>query len=170
MQNPIALHKLMILYMLKNVRSPLNAGILSDYLVANGYTNYFKFQSALGDLVESGMVDKKQTYNSVFYTITEEGANALSLFVGDISQSIQKEMRDYLQEKQVEIKDRFSYFSDYSGVPGGGYKVTCKLFEENRSIFEVNLFVTTEEDARQMCDHWKEKSDEIFAYAFKELS
>ena len=45
----ITIYKLIILYTLSRVDSPLPQGIISDYIINQGYTNYFNVQDAFGE-------------------------------------------------------------------------------------------------------------------------
>ena len=46
----ITIYKLIILYTLSKVDSPLPPGVISDYITDRGYTNYFNLQNAFGEL------------------------------------------------------------------------------------------------------------------------
>ena len=43
----ITIYKLIILYTLSKVDSPLPPGVISDYITDRGYTNYFNIQNAI---------------------------------------------------------------------------------------------------------------------------
>ena len=49
----ITIYKLIILYTLSKVDSPLPPGVISDYITDRGYTNYFNLQNAFGELLLS---------------------------------------------------------------------------------------------------------------------
>ena len=50
LSEPMTLYKLMILYMLKQVKFPLTNSNISDFFVSKEYTTYFIVQQALSEL------------------------------------------------------------------------------------------------------------------------
>lgn len=50
------LYKLIILYMLNKVDFPLTTSQISEFVLDQGYTTYFKLQQAIAELIESGFI------------------------------------------------------------------------------------------------------------------
>ena len=46
-------YKLIVLYMLNRVDFPLTNSQISEFILDEGYTTYFKLQQALSELIES---------------------------------------------------------------------------------------------------------------------
>ena len=46
MNEAFTIYKLIILYTLNEIESPLTFGLISDYLTGHEYTNYFNVQNA----------------------------------------------------------------------------------------------------------------------------
>ena len=46
MKEAITIYKLIILYTLNQVESPMTLNLISDYITERGYTNYFNVQNA----------------------------------------------------------------------------------------------------------------------------
>ena len=59
----ITIYKLIILYTLSKVDSPLPPGVISDYITDRGYTNYFNLQNAFGELLEADLIKEDSTYH-----------------------------------------------------------------------------------------------------------
>ena len=60
MAESFKLYKLIILYMLNKVDFPLTNSQISEFILDQGYTTYFKLQQALSELLSSGLSAKKQ--------------------------------------------------------------------------------------------------------------
>ena len=113
MDTPSKLYKLIILYMLNRVDFPLTNSQISEFILDEGYTTYFKLQQAIAELIESGFVREEATHNRTFYHITEEGAETVYYFKNDISRAIQDDINAFLQKKKYVLKNEVSVKSDY---------------------------------------------------------
>ena len=115
----ITIYKLIILYTLSKVDSPLPPGVISDYITDRGYTNYFNLQNAFGELLEADLIKEDSTYHLTYYTLTEAGAETLELFGAPLSREIRDEINHYLEEHKFEIIDDTSLVSDYHATNDG---------------------------------------------------
>ena len=80
MSEPLTLYKLMILYMLKQVKFPLSGSQISEFFLDKEYTTYFTLQQALSELIEAHLIKLETTRNSSRYEITSEGDETLTFF------------------------------------------------------------------------------------------
>ena len=78
LSEPMTLYKLMILYMLKQVKFPLTNSNISDFFVSKEYTTYFIVQQALSELLESNLLSVENINNNSRYEMTKEGKEDLS--------------------------------------------------------------------------------------------
>jgi len=165
----ITIYKLIILYTLKKVNMPIPAGVISDYITAHGYTDYFTLQNAFGELLQADFIKEDTTYHLSYYTLTDSGKESLELFGSQLSSEIRSEIDSFLQEKRYEIADETSLVSDYHLTSNGTYLATCTLREGSQLLFELSLNVVTEEDAIKVCENWKKNSDVLFQTAMQQL-
>ena len=56
MDTSFKLYKLIVLYMLSKVDFPLTNAQISEFILDEGYTTYFKLQQAISELIESGFI------------------------------------------------------------------------------------------------------------------
>ena len=59
--------------------------------------------------------------------------------------------------------------SDYYKSTSQDYIVHCEVREGKTVLIELNLSVPDKEQAEAMCSQWREKSQEIYAFAMKSL-
>ena len=85
MKEAITIYKLIILYTLDRIRSPLTLGLIADYITDRGYTNYFNVQNAFAALLDAELISCSQTYNTSYYTITDTGRETLELFYTNLA-------------------------------------------------------------------------------------
>ena len=111
MSEPLTLYKLMILYMLKQVKFPLSNAQISEFFLDKEYTTYFTLQQALSELSESHLVKMESTRNSSRYEITSEGEETLFYFGKKISSAIVDDIDAYLKENKVRLRDEVELIS-----------------------------------------------------------
>ena len=68
MAEAFKLYKLIILYMLDKVDFPLTNSQISEFILNEGYTTYFKLQQALSELLDSGFIREESTHTRTFIT------------------------------------------------------------------------------------------------------
>ena len=160
LSEPLTLYKLMILYMLKQVKFPLSNSQISEFFLDNEYTTYFTLQQALSELLESTLIRVE---------ITREGEDTLTFFGKKISEAIVEDMDRFLQENKIRLRNEVGVVADYYKNTSQDFTVHCEIREGKKSLFELNLSVPTQEQAEAMCSNWKEKSQEIYSFAMKTL-
>lgn len=165
----ITIYKLIILYILSKVDSPLPQGIISDYIINHGYTNYFNVQNAFGDLLQAELIRENTTYHLSYYELTQTGLETLDLFGHQLSLEIREEIKGYLKANQYDILNETALVSDYHLTTDGSYLAVCGIREKNHEIFSLTLEVSTEEDAVKICNNWQNQSTELYQTAIKQL-
>ena len=100
-QEPLTLYKLIVLYMLDQVDFPLTGAQVSDFILTKEYTSFLTLQQAISELNEAGLIATRSIGNRTNLLITGEGKNTLSFFENRISDTIKKEVVQYLKEKEM---------------------------------------------------------------------
>ena len=67
MSESFTLYKLIILYMLEKVDFPLTTSQISEFILDKGYTNYFKLQSTISEMLDSQLILAENTHNRTLY-------------------------------------------------------------------------------------------------------
>lgn len=169
MSEALTLYKLIVLKMLELVQSPLTGSQISEFILDKEYTNYFTLQQVLSEMEETGLVTVSNNFNTSLYKITQAGKETLEYFGNKISPAICDDIRTYFRDKKVEIRDALSTIADYYPGNLGEFYVRCQVREQNSSLIDMTLSVPSEKQAQSMCNHWKEKNQEIYAFIMKEL-
>lgn len=163
------LYKLMILYMLDKVEFPLTNSQISEFILAEGYMDYFKLQQVLAELAESGFVREEATHSRTFYHLTDEGAQTVRYFKRDISSDIQQDIDQFLHDKKYELKNEFSVQADYCPNADSEYLVRCKVLEHGSPLIELALTVPSEAAAVSAANNWQQKNQEIYTFIMQKL-
>ena len=166
---PMTLYKLMNLYMLHQVNFPLTNAQLSNFFLDGEYTTYFTLQQALNELLDAGLVKKETMRNSSRYEITKEGEETLEFFGKNISPAIVSDMDEYLKQNRFRMRNEVGLISDFYKSTNQDYIVHCEVREGKAVLVNLDISVPDKEQAEIMCNHWKDRSQEIYAYVMKSL-
>ena len=166
---PMTLYKLMNLYMLHQVNFPLTNAQLSNFFLDREYTSYFTLQQALNELLDAGLVKKETMRNSSRYEITKEGEETLEFFGKNISPAIVSDMDEYLKQNRFRMRNEVGLISDFYKSTNQDYIVHCEVREGKAVLVNLDISVPDKEQAEIMCNHWKDRSQEIYAYVMKSL-
>ena len=169
LSDPITLYKLMILYMLDHVNFPLTNSQLTDFFLDHEYTTYFTLQQALNELKEAGLIRMESTHNSSRYEITKEGDDTLSFFGNNSSPAIIEDIDSYLKENKFRLRNEVGVISDFYKSTNQDYIVHCEVREGKSVLIGFDLSVPDKDQAETMASHWKERSQDIYAYVMKTL-
>lgn len=169
LSEPMTLYKLMNLYMLKQVNFPLTNAQLSNFFLDREYTTYFTLQQALNELLEAGLIKMETLHNSTRYEITKEGEETLEFFGKKISPAIISDMDEYLKENRFRMRNEVGLVSDFYKSTNQDYIVHCEVREGKTVLLNVSVSVPDKDQAEIMCNHWRDRSQEIYAYIMKSL-
>ena len=169
MANSFKLYKLMVLYMLSKVDFPLTNSQISEFILDEGYTTYFKLQQALSELTASGFIHEESTHSRTFYHLTEEGTQTIRFFKSDISPAIQEDIDAFLKEKRYELENEVSVKSDYYRNSNMEYSVRCQVIEQDIPIIDLTVTVPTKGEAETASNNWQKKNQEIYAMIMANL-
>lgn len=169
MNQSLPLYKLIILEMLNNVNFPLTNSQITEFLVKQGYATYFEVQQTFSDLTASGQIHEESVHHSTRYSITESGEQTLTYYKHLLPDSFMDDIRSYLKEHKIELRNTISVVTGYTPATNGEYAVQCKIMDKNMPIFDMTILAPSTEIAEQMCFNWEKKQAEIYAYIMAEL-
>ena len=156
------MYRVMILYMLNQVESPLTNTQITNFILEKEYTNYFTIQEILSDLISSQLITAESTHNNTRYRITPYGQETLGFFHVKISDAIKEDIRTYFVEHDFDLKQETSVYADYYKVPGEGYAVRCRIRNLETDIVDLTLHVTSRQQAEAVCQNWKKNHFPIY--------
>ena len=166
----LKLYKLIILYFLSKTSQPMSNAIISDFILDNGYTDYFSIQQTLADLTEDEMITTEQTHSKSYYMIAPKGQEILDFFGKQLPDDTKKQIETYLVKNKVSIINSTTVHTDFTRIKNKEYLAKCSILERGSVIMEVAINVPSEEEAIQVCQRFKDKNEEIYGFLFKTLS
>ena len=140
-----------------------------DFILEKGYTNYIILNQAIGELLDAGMIIEQQINERSHFSLTEEGAQTLAFFQGNISDITKEEINTYLRENRLEVITELSVTANYDRSSTGEFEAHLLAKEKKIPLVEITLSVPTEETAASICRNWREKNEEIYQFLVGEL-
>ena len=162
--------KVFILYLLWNIDMPLDYVTINDIMMSDGYLNYFDFAECFTELVDDGLISKSVRDDGVeIFRITKPGINVAENLSGDIFDTIRdRSLKSALRlisfkERGAELKYECE---DIPDAEGGGYAVTCSIYEHGRKTCSVTVKADSKKRADAIRDNFYERPEAIYRGAF----
>ena len=160
----LAENKVLILYILNKIDRPVNNDELLQLVLSIEDMNYFYFQQFLLDLLENKYIEtyKENDFSEQIYRLTNAGKDALELTKDLIPGIVKLKIDSTIKGELQDIEEEISIVSEFIPEDDGGFIVTCKIIEHNKTIFEVSTFAASREQAKVISDNWKENAVDIY--------
>lgn len=169
MQDSLTLYKLIVLFMLGQVDFPLTRVQIFNFILDKGYATYFTLQQAVAELMDAGLIEGKAARNSTQLTMTSSGRETLAYFGNRIPEPIQQQIKMFLNENNLAMRNEVSTQADYYKTTAGDFAAHMSVKDNGEPIIELTLTVPTEEGAVSLCDNWLKKSQDVYASVMKQL-
>ena len=163
MAEPFTIYKLTILYMLDKAGFPLSNTQISNFFLEKEYTDYFRVQEVIGDLVNADLINFESTHSNTQYTLTAAGKETLGFFKDKITDGIESDVKSFFTDNKLEFRQENSILADYYKSTDNGYDARCRIKEHGKSLLDLTLHVKTKEQAEAICHSWSNASGEIYA-------
>lgn len=164
------LYKLIVLYMLDLADVPLLSNQVTEYVLAQGYTDFITLTQSIAELIEDGFIFQSEVNGKKYLAINDIGKKTLKMFVENISPVIRDEVRVYAESIRVKSIESRAARADYIKEPSGEYRVMMSLIEKNTTLFELSLLVPSEDIARKIAEEWPEKNERIYYTVINSLT
>lgn len=160
--NTLAEGKVIILYILEKIAKPVTNDALLNVVTTLTDMNYFYFQQFLLDLISEKYIVCYSNESGELYEITPNGKEMLKL-IGDIIPGITKLRIDTnLKENLNKVEESLSVTADFIPHSENEYSVQCKITENNTTLFQIETFAGSREQAKKIVDNWLENATNIY--------
>ena len=162
MSSPLAVYKLIILYLLDKTDGEIAMDRLSSFLLERGYVNFVSLMETYAQIEESGLVRSRVSGDRCFYGVTAEGRQTLKLLGGQLSRDIRDQADEFLASEGAVLRNEQAVRADCIPAEGGMYNVVLRVTEGSASIMEIRLQVPDKALAEEICRKWPEKNEQIY--------
>ena len=158
----LAEKKALILYVLDKVSKPISNDALLKLLISIDNMNYFYFQQFLLDLLENKYILNYEKNGESLYKLTNEGIKALNL-VKDLIPGISKfRVDNTFKDTLSDIKNKKSITSEFIPHNENEYSVKCKIVENDQTLFELQVYAGSRDQAKIISDKWNKNAEELY--------
>lgn len=162
-------NKLILLYIIYNLDMPISNLQITKLIIENNLMNYFSSQQYLNELCGDKLFSAELVDGKTFYTITEAGKKTLS-YLSDLILPVVKEKIDStIYSLKKRIKNETYITADFIPESENKYIVNCCVREDDFTLIELTLAVGSKNDARNICDNWKNNAQNIYPEIIESL-
>ena len=158
----LAENKVLILYALNKANKPLTNDVLYKIVLAAANMNYFYFQQFMLDVIEVGYIFSFKKEYQTLYQVTESGRRTLDLTLDLLPGIIKLKADTNLKPIIDSSEEEQSIVAEYTPLSENHYIITCKVVENNETVFEVKTFAGSREQAKDIVDNWQNNADTIY--------
>ncbi len=155
-------NKVLLLYFMKKVHIPASNMQLTRIMLENRFMNYFLLQQSLHEMRMDGLILIQTRDNIDYYTPSPEGERVLDMFLDLIHVGIRTRLDENIDVIRATIRHEASVIAEYTLENENEYEVKCRIVEDYRPLIDIRLSVGSREDARNICNNWREKAKEIY--------
>ena len=150
--------------MLDKVDFPLSNTQLTNFFLEQEYTDYFRVQQVISDLLDAELIRTESTHNNTHYYITAAGKETLNLLKDKISDAIELDINNYFAQNKLELRNDNSIIADYYRTPNRDFAVRCQYRQKDTNRIDLSLSVQTKEQAEAICNNWKKQNEDVYMY------
>lgn len=158
----LALHKLMILYLLDQLDYPIANTQLTHVVLEKNYIDYFSLQQYLGQLLHSHLIDEVVEKDKTCYTTSQLGKQTLEFFSNRIPSEIRKELDQYVTNNKQMLKKAMEITADYIPENEHEFIVHCKIQEQKTVLLDVKIAVASKDQAQKMVSTFKNSPEQVY--------
>ena len=158
----LAENKVLILYVLDKAGKPLTNDVLYKIVLAAVDMNYFYFQQFTLDLINVGYILSFEKEGKTLYQLTEQGQTTLDLTLDLLPGIIKLKADTNLKPILDSSEEEQSIVAEYVPLNENHYNITCKIIEENETVFELKTFAGSSSQAKEIVHNWENNAGEIY--------
>ena len=166
----LAEDKVLILYLLNKIFDGIKNDNLYKIVSSANNINYFYFQELIADLMSANLICSFEQDEESFIKITTEGKNALELTKSLLPGLLKLKADTIFKEENSNIVEESSVVTEFIPKDENNYTITCKIVEQNETIFEVSVYAASREKAKQISDNWKSNATTLYPQILELLS
>lgn len=160
--------KVFILYLMKNVGEPLEFTTINDMVLQDEFVGYFDFAFCFSELLESGQIDETGD-DTKLYAISESGKETLESYEGSLLTVIKE--RALRSALRLVAKNKCgNRIKSTIEETGNGYTLDCNIRDNDKTLFDIKVFVTDRNYAEKLKANFDERAEIIFRGALSLLS
>ena len=159
----LAYHKLLILYVLEKAKMDLTNSQITQVILETEVMNYFSLQQFLSQLMDAKFLKIYEDSNREYYTLTQKGIETLNYFLSRIPSQITEKLDEYIKLNKENLLADTQVKSSFVKQSDNEYIVNLRVIENQSNLIDLNLNVSSEKQAKLICNNWKKNASYMYA-------
>ena len=159
----LAYHKLLILYVLEETNMDLTNSQITQVILETEVMNYFSLQQFLSQLMEANFLKIYEDSNKEYYTLTKKGIDTLEYFLSRNPDQIKEKLDEYIRLNKENLLADTQVKSSFVKQSDNEFIVNLRVIENQSNLIDLNLNVSSEKQAKLICDNWKKNASYMYA-------
>lgn len=155
-------NKLILLYSLSKIDSPISNQQLNKFVLDNKLMNYFSLQEYLNELTKDELILNTEFEGKNCYIINEKGRKMLEYFLGHIPQYAKNQVDTNIPTIRKLAKNDLFITSNLIQEADDDFVVECKIKEHSFELLSLKLHVGNKFNANDICVNWKKNAESIY--------
>ncbi|MDF2594974.1 MAG: hypothetical protein K0R69_1315 [Clostridia bacterium] len=164
------INKLIILYLLSQVKMSLSLSQITQIILERGYTNYFSLQQYLNELENSTFIITSKQNNTSYFEITDKGLQTLDFFSSRIPDFVRKELDQFIENNWRKLRSELDIHAEYTPNKANEYVVNCKVTENDSTLIDLSISVGSKKQAIELCTKWQNNASVLYSEILQLLS
>jgi len=166
----LAENKLILLYIMDKIDMPLTNIQITKIIMENNLMNYFSLQHCINELCSDNLLSTGSSDKKSYYTITESGKNTLKYLEYLIPETIKNNIDNKIKDARKKIRNETLISADFIPESENKYMVNCSVREDDFTLIEIKIAVGNKNDARNICEKWKNYTQTIYSEIIETLT
>ena len=159
----LAYHKLLILYILDKINMDLTNSQITQVILETDMMNYFSLQQILSQLMDSKFIKPYKDSGREYYCLTQKGLETLEYFLNRIPESYAIKIDEYIKNNKESLLADTQVKSSFVKQSENEFIVNLRVIENKSNLIDLNLNVSSEKQAKQICNNWNNNASNMYA-------
>lgn len=150
--------KILILYILNQLPSPVDAQTLSELVFCDDGIGYFDYSDCLAELVETNHIEETRGK----YRITEKGARNVTEVGSSLPYSVRTKADRITAPIAEKMRRAAMITAEHTVSDAGACNVTMALSDGIGNILSMELLTASPQQAERMEDYFKHHAEDVY--------
>lgn len=156
-------NKLLVMYFLRQMNTPLLGYQLEDYFVNNILIETIELHTILAELKDLQLIKTEDVFNRTYYTVTPKGTEALESLESGLTETSRALINDYVRDNRTDIVNANNVVTACRQTLDGNFELTLTLLSDAKPLMELKLMLDEESFAVNVTKKWPELSNDIYS-------
>ena len=153
----LASHKLLIFYILVIFYMDFTNSQITQVVLDSEMMNF------LSQLMESKFLTTYKESDREYYSLTQKGLEILEYFLSRIPEDLTKKIDEYVALNKQSLLSDTEVKSSFIQQNNNEFIVNLRVIENQSNLIDLNLNVSSEKQAQQICNNWKNNASYMYA-------